>query len=469
VLAGPNQSDRADPLFETGRGASERDWLQLDYLPGDRARVVFVHAGMGGLLGEPFQLPLNRRLVVEARCGSLLPPFDYPVFSGWTPDEFARARRDVQVKINGIERLRAVVDCYATSPSDLTVGHLNWPTGGVAMQFSGRVLSEERLPLIGRPAPLPRLTEPKPIAFSLLLPTQHNAGGDPILVTGRGSASDLLYGFFDGHGRIRFALDHYGFGGPRSEFVPYDPLRLHRLTVWMGSLAAAEPSVGVPESPTGSSEIPWSHRLVVSFDGRPMLNLEQVFYPGGPATARIGVNPFGSTTAGARFEGEVEQVNQVGFAVLPPLVATGAYGDVGLTLRFPSGVPGTREPLVVSGVTGAGDFLYVSYLDARHVAIGFDHWGTGGLIGRPIEIDYGQPHRVALSMGSLHPPGGSPDRDSLVRVSIDGRVALEGRSPGYPSTASQIRIGSNPIGGSTCGPTFTGTLISVVGGIERGP
>jgi hypothetical protein len=127
---------------------------------------------------------------------------------------------------------------------------------------------------------------------------------------------------------------------------------------------------------------------------------------------------------------------------------------------------GSREPLVVSGVTGAGDFLYVSYLDPKHVAVGFDHWGAGGLIGRPVEIDYGKSHRMALTMGSLHRPGGGADRETLVRVSIDGQVALEGRSPCHPSKASQIRIGANPIGGSTCGPTFTGTLISVARGTE---
>jgi hypothetical protein len=280
------------------------------------------------------------------------------------------------------------------------------------------------------------------------------------LVTGQGTASDLLYSIYDGHGRIRFALDHFGYGGPQSEWVPYDPLRPHALTVWMGSLARPGIPAGFPPTPTESTTIPWSRRLVVRFDGRTLLNTEQEFYAGTPASAEIGVNPYGSTVAGFRFSGLVERVTPLGFPDLPPLLAAGAYGEVRLTLRFPTDVPGSREPLVVSGVAGAGDLLYVSYVDSSHVAVGFDHWGVGGFLGRPIKLDYGKPHRVGLTMGSLYPPGASPEHSTLVRVTIDGQVALEGRSPCHPSSAPQIRIGFNPIGGSTCGPAFTGQLIT---------
>ncbi len=466
--------DRGEPVFETGLNPGECDWLQLDFLKAHRARVAFHHAGLPALLGDAFALPADRRLVIEADCGSLLPPFDHPAFAGWTRAEFESLARHLQVRVNGEQVLQAVIPCYPASPADLAFGRTRWPIGGVAPHFTGRILAEERLPLVRRPAVPPRLMEAGPVELSFLLPTLHNAGADPLLVTGHAAASDLLYGFFDGHGRIRFGLDHFGYGGPQSEFVPYDPLRLHHLTVWMGSLSAASPAVATPSevrpaSGSGAVAIPWSQRLVVSFDGRTLLNLEQVFYAGAPETARIGVNPYGSTTAGGRFEGLVESVRQVDFAGLPPLVATGAYGELGLTLRLPSDVPGAREPLVVSGVTGAGDLLYVSYLDATHVAIGFDHWGVGGLIGPPFELDYAQPHRVWLTMGSLYPPGSNGDRATRVRVTIDGRVALEGRSPCHPSTAPQIRIGVNPIGGSTCGPTFTGEIRALVRSREPAP
>jgi hypothetical protein len=460
LVLGHARTDIAEPVFATGRNEGERDWLEVNFLPGNRAQMAFFHAGLPGLLGDPFAIPVDRRLIVEARCGSLLPPFDYPAFSGWTRDEFATVKNDLQVRVNGVERLRAVVACYDTAPGNLSLGQMPWPTGGVANRVSGRFVGVERLPLDPKPAPLPPLQFPAPVELGLRLPAQHEAGGDPILVTGHDGQSDLLTCFYDGRGRIRFALDHYGDGGPKSDWMTYDPAQLHHLTVWMGALA--DPRLAPPPAmPGGTREIPWHQRLFVRFDGHILLNAEQRFYPGTPATTQIGRNPYGSTTAGERFEGQVTHVSQIPLEDLPPLVVAGSYGGVELKLKFPRNAYGTREPLVVSGVSGAGDLLYVSYLDSHHVAINLDHWGLGGLNGPPVEIDYAQPHRLSLTMGSLYPPGGDSDRASRVQVTIDGRVALTGRMRSHPSEPSQIRIGSNPIGGSTCGPAFTGQMLSV--------
>ena len=48
-----------------------------------------------------------------------------------------------------------------------------------------------------------------------------------------------------------------------------------------------------------------------------------------------------------------------------------------------------------------------------------------------------------------------------VRVRLDGRAVLEGESPCHPSERTQIRLAENPIGGSTCGPRFTGQVRAV--------
>jgi len=123
-----------------------------------------------------------------------------------------------------------------------------------------------------------------------------------------------------------------------------------------------------------------------------------------------------------------------------------------LTALLP-GLPwvlGTKEP--------AG---YVRYVDAHSVAFGFDHWGIGGLVGAPLAIDYSRTHRIAITFQSLY-PGDSPGHaSSLVRVTVGGRTALEGTCPCHPSLADQVTIGRNLIGGSTCGPAFSGRILSV--------
>jgi len=448
----PGEADRAEPLFGTGSESGRRDWLQIEYPAPGRARLGFFHAGWGLLRGREFPIPANRRIVVETRCGSLLPPFGFPLFRGWTRDEFEAASRDLQVCVGGADVLHAVMDCYESSPKDLTLGALRWPGDGVAERFTGRILSAERLPFMDARAPEPVLHDRRPIELALRLPVMHAATADPLLMTGAGAASDLLSCTFDGHGRIGFALDHFGSGGPRSTWLPYDPLRLHTVVIWMGSLAGR----GVPQS--GSSTLPWSDRLLVILDGKTILNTEQVFYAGSPESIVIGRNACGSTTAGPTFTGLVAGVRQVGFEGLPALNRQGVYGPIIMTVQFPPHASGAQEPLVVTGVAGAGDMIYVRYLDPEHLSFGFDHWGIGGIAGAPIEIDYGQPHTIAVLMDSLFSPGTG---SALVRVTLDGQLVLEGRSPCHPSAPGQIRIAENPLGGSTCGPAFTGRVLSI--------
>jgi hypothetical protein len=442
-----------EPLFETGRQTDQRDWLEIEYLPDNRARLNFFHAGTGRLAGKEFDLPADGKIVVEARCGSLLPPMNHPVYANWSPEDYGDVKRDLDIRVGGIEALRASLVCYDSSPADLTLGRLAWDAGGMEQAFSGSIARVERLPL-ERPVRIaPRFTKADPIELTVFLPAATQPGADPILATGDGKESDLLYCIYDGAGHVAFALDHYGGGGPRSESVAYDPLARHVLTLWMGSLAGGA---------TGSSaQDDLASRLVVIFDGRPLLNVDQVFYPSSPETAVVGVNALGSTASGHEFRGRVSGARQVGFDALPPLVRSGRYGPVEMSVDFPRGALGTREPLVVTGVTGAGDIAYVHYLDSTHVLFGFDHWGVGDIEGVPVEIDYGRSHRLAITFGSLFEPGSALNQSEQILVRMDGRPVLEGRYPCHPSTADRIRVGVNPIGGSSCGPAFTGRILDL--------
>ena len=64
-------------------------------------------------------------------------------------------------------------------------------------------------------------------------------------------------------------------------------------------------------------------------------------------------------------------------------------------------------------------------------------------------------------MGSLYPADSPAGLRTLFRVRLDGKTVLEGNSPCHPSRQEDIRVGENPIGGSTCGPTFNGKIISI--------
>lgn len=445
------KSGLREPLFQTGLGPDGRDWLYVDYLAGDRARLSFFHAGLGALEGKEFTIPTDRRVTVETSCGSLLPAVSHPCYAGWDRQAIDTVRRDLQVKVNGVETLRAMLECYESTAGNLVIGALGWPSGGIANRFSGRILKSDRLPFVPVAPPAPILAERSPVELELQFPSDRQTGAEPILVTGSGNQSDLLYCLYEGRNGIRFSLDHYGRGGPRSELIEYDPLQPHRVTVWMGSLAETE----------GATAAASARRLVVLFDGRTVLNLEQNFYPAAPASAIVGFNAPHSTAAEPHFSGRIVGARPMAWDRLPALDAKRAYGAVELALVFPTHVPSVIDPLVVTGREGAGDLLYVHYLDASHVSFGFDHWGVGGLTGTPVEIDFTQTHRLELTMGSLYAPEVTGPLRTLVRVRLDGKVVLEGNSPCHPTTLEQISLLANPIGGSTTGPAFNGRMIAM--------
>ena len=223
--------------------------------------------------------------------------------------------------------------------------------------------------------------------------------------------------------------------------------------VWLGSLADAKP--GQPTSIDGESA-----RLVVTFDGRVALNGDQVLYPVGPQSLVAGVNSFGSAVAREEFTGRIAGIRQVAMESLPPAEKNGAYGAIDMTVEFPLGALGTQEPLVVTGVAGAGDMVYLRYVDAGHVLFGFDHLGIGGSIGEPVSVDYRANHRIAVVFQALYPPGSLGHGSDLVRVKLDGTTVLESHWACHPTAIDQISIGKNPIGGSTCGVAFTGRILA---------
>jgi len=312
---------RSEPIFQTGRKPDQRDWLLIEYLAKDRARLGFFHAGLGLLSSREFTIPAHRRITVETRCGSLLPPFAHPVFADWSKETDEVARRDLQVTVDGTEVLRAMLECYESAPHDLLIGKLGWSSGGGGERFSGRVLHHARLPLTRPAPPVAALRERSPVELKLFFPSDRKVGSEPLLVTGYKSESDLLYCTYDGANRVKFGLDHYGNGGPQCESIPCDPLVPHLLTVWMGSLAESG------TAPKGQA-MPWSRRFVVVFDGRVVLNLEQLFYSAAPETSVIGFNAQGSTVVGQRFSGRVVEVRPVSFDRLPALRLEGEFGAV---------------------------------------------------------------------------------------------------------------------------------------------
>jgi len=172
----------------------------------------------------------------------------------------------------------------------------------------------------------------------------------------------------------------------------------------------------------------------------------------------------------------MDEVNQQ-FTRMPDPALEGYFGPIRITLILPPKRGIYAEPLVVTGKSENGDFLYLSCDPTLHtVEVGLDHWGSGGPTSGAIAADYRIRHVFDISMGSLMPPADSsvyrahPDWAPLTHriiVKMDGRTVLNADRPFFPCDPSQALIGANLIGGSTTNPNIS-AVISAVEPLDAG-
>jgi hypothetical protein len=441
-----------EPLFQTGYSADRRDWLQIHYLSANRIQFGFVHAGLGELLGETIELPPDRRLVVDAACGSLLPQSDQRIFAGWSATEIASIRRKLEIKAGGATVLTAAIPCYPSRPGDLQLGILGFASDLNRPKFSGRILAAEKQPLV-RDAVVPReVSIHRPVRLRLLLPAM-GGGCEPLIAIGDASRGELFCLNYGPKNTVRLSLESLGRGGIVSHPIQFDPGRELTLDVWMGPCAEAEhrePAAGL-ESPL--------RRLYAKLGEKVIFNCEYAYQTKVGTSMGIGWNRIESSTAGTEFTGRVLDVHELDWDSLSAQPYTGQFGAVDLKVKFPVNAYGLAEPLVTTGNAGAGDALFVKYVGPSLVQFALDHWGYGVVASRPLPVDYSQAHRLEISMGSLYskPEG----RRGRLLLRLDGETVLDAETDFHPSAPQNIYVGTNMIGGSSCGPYFTGQIIEL--------
>ncbi len=135
-------------------------------------------------------------------------------------------------------------------------------------------------------------------------------------------------------------------------------------------------------------------------------------------------------------------------------------GAVRLTLQLPAKSRGA-EPLITTGVTGQGDFLYLIQDSDRSVRLGFDHWGVGGKVSEPLSIDPAKPLTIEASLGSLYPAKATAERRGWLLVRVNGSIVWSEPAEFYAAPPGTIRFGANPIGGSTTSEIFSGDILQL--------
>ena len=479
---------QGQPIVTSGR-PFVGDFLYV--IPEAAGQIRFGYDDWGGrsFTTEPLHVDATRPHELLVSMGSLYPAENATQVG---PPELAQLRDYLLVVLDGKTIVSRRVPYHTVSPETITFG-INFIKGSTAdPAFLGSITRLARAGLdevVGRIGPLmgpavaarrPRLWQGAmgPVRMSVALPDVPVGEAQPLLAVGRPGKGDLIFWVRDTDGRIRLGFDRSAEGVVLS--AP--------LSVPQGHVATFLLSLGSMMPPADSQDYldnPSNRRLreiaYAAVNGQTGLWVNRPF--DGPAEGvAFAANIVGSPAAGAYFTGDVLGLNPVD----PSEVLTGSLkmvsmdelrentwqgfpGPIRLKLRFADHPLNDREPIIVSGVNGRGDFLYVLYKTPGLIRFGFDHWGSEGLFSAPIEFDQGAEHEIMLSLGALLPQDGSfydaYPAMLLVRnflwVTFDGREVFALPAAFYPCTPRQITFGANLIGGTTCGPTFSAQVLSV--------
>ncbi len=299
-----------------------------------------------------------------------------------------------------------------------------------------------------------------PIDAEIVFPRGRTGSYEPIVSTGTPEAGDLLYVNYASPSEVRLGFVGTEFAGKLGDPISVDYSAIHRIEVAMGSLY---PEEGHPAW-SGLNERQAAFRLRnlhVRLDGVTVLDMQVPFHASAPAQVRLGATSILGSYSGAQFSGRI--VGSGRLPVAPPpeaLLPAGGYGALKLRIRLPlQRAAGTREPVVVTGVPRAGDFVYVEYLQGEQVRFGLDHWGASGIASEPVRVDSSSAHSLEISMGSLFPTGARSAVKDRTRISLDGATLLDADQATYDSSPYDVSLGRNTIGGSTCAYEFTGQIL----------
>ncbi len=455
------RASHREPLLSTGL-PGQGDIAYIEYLGADRAQIGFFHLGSGGPTSGEFTLSpgLHR---VDLTLGSLYPPREYPGFAGYPAAAVERLKRQLEVSVDGKSVLNSSTRFYFATPGLVHVGANPLAEDVSDPAFTGRIAGVSRLGLLAIEEYSRRSPESGPLRLHIRFPKAKGGPGEPLVSTGKPGAGDIFFVTYLGGSRVRFGHEDMG------SVLTTDPVSIdfdqeHVVDLEMGSLyPPGDKFPGLSDEEISAVR----NRYRVWLDGKLLINVPRNFQPSESDEVVCALNTIGASTAEEMFSGSIGETERI---KPPPLRNEALWGPVDALVRFPQNMTGQTEPIVVTGIAGKGDFIFVRYEDAGRIRFGFDHWSVGGRVGNSVAVDMTKPHHLEVTMGSLYPPTEdrlwlahpAAPRDALkakILVRLDNVVVLDAESPTYDVQPDQITLWRNPIGGSSCRVDFTGAVV----------
>jgi hypothetical protein len=292
-----------------------------------------------------------------------------------------------------------------------------------------------------------------PLAVHLLLPKGMTSRQQPIIVTGRVAAGNIVFLFFSDESHVRVGVDVWGslhFSDP----VPVDYDQEQELVVSGGMLYP-------PSDPFMRSLPPFfrdqlRRELRVELNGRTVMAETRSTIDSSPASITIGKSEIGGSEVPAPFSGKILRVDR-----LPvPLPIVLSSRPLRLQLEFPLNESDLVEPLLTVW-TGKGtpELFTVKYLPESHVAVGIIDPHGIRIQGPAWPARPEVPHILELT-----------GRGADLEVTLDGRDALS--VPGQALAPGKVELGElgvNATDLTDARARFTGARLAPVTARSPGP
>lgn len=283
-------------------------------------------------------------------------------------------------------------------------------------------------------------------------PAAPAAAFEPLLMVGRDSDQDLLAIRYAGAARGRLVLVHGQIGEISSPEFDLQPGRARWIQVHVGALYPDADHPWYDTQPPGMSR--WRHRVVVTIDGRKMLERDVPAFARGGGRVVLGRRD-GFASGGERFSGTVERVR-------------GLHGDRGgldalrqragalqLRLEWPRDQPGATEPLLLTGEPGRSDLLALTRVRDGVFRFSLRHDGAPLTESAEFPWDERRPLELQVTLASLPGVAGP----GLV-VEADGEMVFSHHFAPHAARLEQVYVGCTPWPVAGVAPWFRGELVA---------
>ncbi|MEO6244575.1 MAG: hypothetical protein ABIQ12_03990 [Opitutaceae bacterium] len=293
----PVGAPKGDEVIARIGRRSQEDRVILRNTGDGRVQFGLAPADAPERFGRPLVLTADAVHRVSVSLASLFPPATHPFFAGRTPAEIRAMLRRAEIAVDGEVVLREHLRLERASFGEVRVGRVeSWSR--VANPFPAAV-SALRADFRGNDLTGPGDT----LRLRVVLPVSRPAGREPLVVTGRSGAGDLLMIEYLGGDEVRFSLDHWGSPLAVSPTVRLASDRSHEFEISFASLAAVE------DATLMEAEQPGGMRLTV--DGVKLWDEKMYFFTAEAAEVWIGRNTIGGTGCAPEFTGEVQSAQRV--------------------------------------------------------------------------------------------------------------------------------------------------------------